>query len=442
MFPVFAPLRPRHLSVALGLALAGLHAAERPTAEQAMALAREAATAAEADDKPGYLAKMEAAAALRPDFPRILVNLAAAQLANDRAEDALATLDRLAALGTHSPVEKSAEFAALRGQKEFQAIVKKLAENLVPQGRGDIDFTLAGVTGVIEGIAWRAKTGTYYFGDPHHRCVWLRPPATKGSEAALRRFTPEGDDLLGVCGLAVDEQRGVLWAATSAVPAMRGFEAAMDSMAALAEIDLETGAVRRVIPLVRGEGDRFSHVLGDVALGPDGSVYLPDSGAPMIWRLAPGAVDLEVWAQSSEFLSLQGAVVAPELGMLFVADHASGLLRVDLTTRSVHRVESPPDTTLIGIDGLVRAPTGELIAIQNGLRPNRVVRLTLDGSGTAVASFVVLEAAHFTMAAPALGCIAVGGNLCFIGNAGWSRFDEPGAPAPPPRPVPIFKTKL
>ena len=41
---------------------------------------------------------------------QMLVNLAAAQLANERADDAIATLGRLAALGAHSPVEKSAEF--------------------------------------------------------------------------------------------------------------------------------------------------------------------------------------------------------------------------------------------------------------------------------------------------------------------------------------------
>ena len=37
---------------------------------------------------------LEAAVALRPDFPRMLVNLAAAQLANARADDAIATLEK------------------------------------------------------------------------------------------------------------------------------------------------------------------------------------------------------------------------------------------------------------------------------------------------------------------------------------------------------------
>lgn len=434
----------RPFCVAVGLAVNLTVAAERPAAERAMVLAREATAAAEADDKAGYLAKMEAAAELRSDFPRILVNLAAAQLANDRADDALATLGRLAALGVHSPVEKSAEFAALRGRKEFGAVVKKLAANLDPKGAGEIAFTVPGMTGVVEGIAWREKTGEFFFGDAHNRCVWVRTPAAKDSkdrEGKVRRFTPENAELWGVFGLAVDEERGTLWAATSAVPAMEGFAAKDDGTAGLAEIDLNNGEVRRVIPLVRQPGDRYSHVLGDLALARDGTVYLPDSGGPMVWRLNPGGAALESVTESAEFLSLQGAVVAIDGGALFLADHANGLLRLDLNSNAVARLEPPPGTTLVGIDGLVSAPNGDLLAIQNGLRPNRVLRIALAAGGEAIASVTVIESAHLTMAAPALGCIAAGGHLFFIGNAGWARFDEPGAPATPPRPVPVFRTK-
>ena len=121
-----------------------------------------AAAAADAADQAGYLAKMEAAVALRPDFPRMLVNLAAAQLANARADDAIATLEKLAALGAHSPVEKSAEFGALRGQKEFSAIVKKLAANLYPKGDGEIAFKHTS-RGLPENVQAVADLGLFEF---------------------------------------------------------------------------------------------------------------------------------------------------------------------------------------------------------------------------------------------------------------------------------------
>lgn len=407
-----------------------------PAASAAMKLAREASEAAEARDAGTYLSKMEAAVALRPDFPRMLVNLAAAQVASERPDDALATLERLARLGFSSPVEKSEDFAPLRARPEFKAVVKKLAANLHPQGAGEIAFSLREVTGLIEGIAWRAKTGLFYFGDVNGRAVWLRQ-----ADGSLRRLTPEGDELLGVFGLVVDEAGSTLWAATSAVPAMRGFTPDMDGTAALAEIDLESGAVRRTIPVVRRAGDQQSHVLGDLALASDGTIYVTDSGGPTLWRLPPGGSALEPAVESAEFLSLQGIALLPG-GVAVVSDHANGLLRVDLAARDVRRLESPPDTSLIGIDGLALTPEGHVLAIQNGLRPNRVVRIELEDGAEAVTAVKVIEAGHLTMAAPSLGCIATDGDFYFVGNAGWTRFEDTNGAASSPRTVPIFRTKL
>lgn len=425
----------RALCLAVALTGGSWSLAAEPDAARAIALAREAASAADAKDFPTYLAKMEEAAALRPDFPRILVNLAAAQVANDRPEEAVTTLGKLAALGANSPVDKSDEFAALRDRKDFKAVFARIAANMQSKGDADLVFSVPDMTGVIEGIAWREKTGDFFFGDVHNRVVWLRTPDKK-----VRKFSVE-EATFGIFGLAVDEAGGALWAATSAVPAMRGYTDELNGAAGLAEFDLESGALRRVVR-VPPLNDQQTHVLGDLTLAPDGSIYLPDSGASVLWRLAPGGKALEMAVESPEFMSLQGVVAAPEGGTLFLSDYANGLLRVDLSSRAVRRLESPPDTTLIGLDGLVRAPNGDLLGIQNGLRPKRVVRIVLDGTGEAVTSVTVLESAHLNMPDPTLGCIGPDGNLFFVGNAGWSRFEGAEVTATAPRPVPIFRTKL
>ncbi|MBI5769423.1 MAG: hypothetical protein HZA93_16635 [Verrucomicrobia bacterium] len=438
-------MRLIRLAICLSVAAAALPAAEAPSTTRAVALARDAIAAAEASDYPTYLAKMEEAVALRPDYPRLLVNLAAAQALNERFEDAVVTLGKFAALGLHSPVDRNRAFAAMKDRKDFKDVVKKLAANQQNTvGEADITFQIADMTGLVEGIAWREKTGQFFFGDVHHRCVWVRAstaPGKKGrAEVKVARFTPEDSPLLGVFGLVVEEDRGVLWAATSGVAAMEGYaEAQHHGAAGVAEIDLETGAVKQ-IALVPGDGR--PHVIGDLALGPDGSVWLPDSGATCLWRLAPGARAPELFVESDEFSSLQGIVVMPDGGAVIVADYAGGLLRVDTATRTVRRIDPLPDTTLVGIDGLVRTPKGELIAVQNGVRPNRVVRLTLDDAAENLVAFTVLESAHLNLPAPSLGCLGPGGDYFLVGNANWNHFDEPGATATPPRPVPIFKTKL
>lgn len=409
-----------------------LSRAAEPPAVAARALAREAATAAAAKDYATYLTKIEAAVALRPDYPRLLVSLASAQALNLRPDAAITTLNRLADLGVYAAVEKSEALASLRERKDFAEVSARFAANLRPIGPGVIAYELPGMTGLIEGIVYRAKTKDFFFGDVHERAVWIRT-----QDGTVKRFTTDNPAVLGVFGLAIDEPRGSLWAATSALPAMRGFTAAQKGTAGVAEFDLATGQLRRVARLPADHGD---HVIGDLALGPDGSIYLPDSGVPVLWRLAPGADAPEKFLESAEFISLQGAIVLPSGKALLLSDYANGLLRVDLTTLSVHRLDAPPNTTLLSIDGLALAPDGTVRAVQNGVRPLRVLALTLDPTADKVVKVTVLDSSHPAMADPTLGCFA-GDEFYFVGEAGWDHFEKGGAEKATARSVPIFRSQ-
>ena len=159
-------------------------------------------------------------------------------------------------------------------------------------------FTLPDMTGLIEGIGYRAKTGAFYFGDVHLRCVWLRT-----RDGKVRRFTAPDDRLLGVFRVAVDEPRRTLWASMGALAEMDGFTDATKGAGGLAEIDLESGRVRRV---VLAPSDGAKHLLGDLVVLADGTVYATDTTAPVIWRLAPKGTALESVAPGATFTSLQG----------------------------------------------------------------------------------------------------------------------------------------
>ncbi|HWB95761.1 MAG TPA: tetratricopeptide repeat protein, partial [Bryobacteraceae bacterium] len=111
--------------LALLLATAAVALAE-PGVLTARRLAREGLAAHAAGNEREYLAKLTAAVAAAPDYPRLLVNLAEAQVANGQMEEAVATLGKLADLGTHSPVADNANLAALRGRDDFKAVVKRI----------------------------------------------------------------------------------------------------------------------------------------------------------------------------------------------------------------------------------------------------------------------------------------------------------------------------
>lgn len=385
-----------------------------------------------AEQQPAvFLDRMSAAVALRPDHPRLLYHLAIAQSVNGQAEAAVTTLGRLADLGVYLPAAEDADFAALRGREDFAAVLTQLESNLQPVGTGEIAFSVPGMSGLIEGVAWRERTGEFFFGDVHERCVWVRK-----ADGTVERFTAAGEErLLGIFGLVVDEARGRLWAAMSIVPETRALENASNGVG-LAALDLATGAVRRLYP--RADPDDKEHVFGDLALAGDGTIYVTDSVAPIIWRLAPGGEALERWLEHDEFLSLQGIALTVDGRGLFVSAYGNGLLHVDRTTQQVRRLLAPANTTLLGCDGLIRTDAGNLIAIQNGVRPARVVRLTVDPTNSVVSELAVLAAGLAPMLDVALGCLA-GDELIVIADAGWNRHGPQATVATGPRPVPVMK---
>ena len=333
-------------------------------AESHLALREEALAAYQRRD---YVAAREATAAalaLQPDSPRYLRQLAALAALTGRPDEAIGYLRRIAALGLAANVDRDPDFASLQGTPAFRAVLAQLAAHRAPQGAAELYAELPGRTGLIEGIAFRERTGEVFLGDVHHRCIWRRDRSGR-----VERYSAEDEELLGIFGLALDEPRGLLWAAMSAVPEMAGFDRELEGHAALAAFSLASSELVRVVHV---PVDGRPHGLGDLAVGADGAVYATDSKSPVIWRLAPDAEELEAWVESPAFGSLQGLVI--EDRRLLVADFEHGLFVVSLDARDLRPVAAPAGTTLLGLDGLVATPGG-VIAVQNGVDPPRLLRL-------------------------------------------------------------------
>jgi sugar lactone lactonase YvrE len=396
-------------------------------------LMQEAITAAKAGDTATVITKLEAARALRPDYPRVGINLARFYVQAGRLDDAMKQLRDLAAMGLQMNIERDDAYAPLRDRPGFSEIAAAFAANLTATGRDETAWAITGMDGIIEGFAVHPATLESFFSDVHHRCIWYRD--VSGASAVMKKFSTDADGLLGVFALKIDAARNTLWASSSALPEMKGYTDADKGRAFLAAYDLATRRLVRTYPITP---DGRAHVLGDFVVAPDGAIYVSDSTAPVIWRLAPGAAALEKWLETDEFVSLQGVTLGADGRQLYVADYANGLWQVDLATRSPRLLAAPARATLFGIDGLYSAPGG-LIAVQNGINPQRVIRIDLAADGTPSA-VRVLGAGHAAMSDLALGQV-VAGHFDFIGNSGWTEFEKAKGPTPA-RTVTILRTSL
>lgn len=391
------------------------------------------AEAAAAYQKKNYTAAKEATLAaldLRPDSPRYLHNLAAlCALTNDPAS-AIDYLHQIAALGVASNAERDPDLARLQGTPQFARVLHDFATNRAAQGEAEVVAELHGRTGIIEGIAFRDRTGDLFLSDVHHRCIWRRD-----RDGRIARFTVEDDDLFGIFGLLIDEPRNALWAAMTALPEMSGYTPEMKGHSALAEFNLATSELRRVIPV---PDDGREHGIGDLIVSPEGTIYMTDTKSPVIWQLAFGAEEMQKVADSPAFGSLQGLAI--EKKTLLVADYANGFFTVELGTGNITALNPPKNTTLVGIDGIITVPGG-VVAIQNGVDPQRVIRVSFTPDLAAVTGVTVLAAGMANLTD--LGLVTmVNGRPTFIAGSGWEGFDVAKTKQPPAHTTRIFQVSL
>ncbi|MBI5837622.1 MAG: SMP-30/gluconolactonase/LRE family protein [Candidatus Eisenbacteria bacterium] len=374
------------------------------------------------------------ASELRPRNPVLLQQLAACASRAGRDADALQALRRLLRLRVTVPMEADSDFATLRATPAGRAMadsMRALDARRVDGGSVPA-FRLSEPDFIPEGVA-RGRRGEFYVGSVHRRKIVRVDRAGKVTE-----FASEGQDSLGeVLGMVADTTEGKLWVCSSEGPEMLGFEPGRAGRAALHAFMLRTGRYAgRVLP----PDPDSAHNFNDIAQAPDGSLMVSDPLQRCVYRLGPGGQKLHLLVPPGPIVSPQGLAVSRDGRRLYVSDYARGLVVVDLPTREVRPVACPNDVTLYGIDGLSRHGD-DLIAVQNGVRPARVLRLKLAADRDSVTSATILEMNHPEFREPTLG-VVVENDFYYVANSQWPLFDPEGQLPPADRLKPPVVLRL
>ncbi|HEV7890481.1 MAG TPA: SMP-30/gluconolactonase/LRE family protein [Pyrinomonadaceae bacterium] len=393
-----------------------------------------AVKAYQAKDYAAFLENMKQAAALRPDHPRIVYNLSAAYALNGRKGEAIDRLTRLARMGLAYAAERDDDFASIKDSREFANVIALFRNNRSPVGVASQAFTVHEKGLVPESVAYDPSTRSFYVSSVYRRKI-LRVTSKGDAE----EFADERDGLWSVMGMKVDAARRELWVCTAAQPQMSNYVAAERGRSGVFKFDLRTGklAGKYMLP-----DDSKQHWLGDLVVSSRGDVYATDSLSPALYVLRRGADRFETVLEGEPFASPQGLDFSADEKRLFVADYAKGVFVFDLETKKYAPLAPAPDSTMLGIDGLYFY-RGRLVAVQNGVNPNRVVQLFLSKDLSRVERFETVAANQPVFDEPTLG-VVVKDDFYFIANSQWGTIDEQGKLAPPEKlkePV-VLKLKL
>ena len=280
---------------------------------------------------------------------------------------------------------------------------------------GDLAFTAHEL--YPEGVAYDAAMGDFYVSSMRY--------GTVGRVAQDGTYSPFADagPLVSTQGIAVDAARGRLLVAGGDLGVgTRTAEATQERMAGVTVYDLGSGALLAHHDLAALTADPYHHA-NDLALDADGTAYVTDSFAGVVYRITP-AGEASVFARSplmtSEHVGLNGIAVHPG-GFLLVAHAERGtLLRVPLADPSEAAEVALPEA-LPGADGLVLLDGRRLVVAQNEGH-DRTLLLTSDDAWhtAAVATEVPSREPFPTTAARA-------GDAVFVLNARLEELFDPEA---------------
>ena len=196
------------------------------------------------------------------------------------------------------------------------------------------------------------------------------------------------------------------------------------------------GSYVKGFDLATGEG-KFSaklpgeHTLcNDLAIGPDGSLFVTNSLAPQILRLKPGSKELEIWLEDSQFAppkdraGLDGIAFGGD-GNLYVNMFTKGdFLRVDVSNGAVGKV--------------AKLKTSRPLSFPDGLRPvSGQTFIMAEGGGTLDRVTISGDEASFDTVRDGLDgptAVALIGSTAWVAEGQLPHLFDPAKNGPPKLP--------
>lgn len=378
-----------------------------------------------------YLRFMQATIKLRekrPYEPQYLVGLVVGAALLGRASTAYNYMHVMQQQGLSYDFNTTEDTRSIRKTEVYDYLNDLLIKAGEPMGEGKVAFTLPAASVQPETIAWDNSRGKFLVGTIESGALLAVSQA--GEVEELLRSTDE-NGLLAINGIAVDEAHKRLWVTTAGVPGFSHVIPTELGRGALMEFNLETLELlhRYDVPV-----DGLPHVPGSVAVTPAGDVYLIDRAVPMVFRKPVNGAKLEPYLASKELTGFKDLALSATGDKLYLADAALGVAVVDLEKRTTTMLGGPETLNLSGISGLMYSE-GRLLLLQNGIRPQRLMRLDLDPSGVNVVATIPLAVALADFDAPSFGAVQ-GGSVYYFAGSNLPEIKRE------PAPIVVLKTPL
>jgi len=335
---------------------------------------------------------------MRPYNSEYMYRLVLAYSLLDQKSKAYDLMLRMQQQGLAYDLTLSDDSKNIQGTEVFDYVNDLMKHAAKPMGEAEAIFTLPDDVVMPEALAWDPGRQKFLVGTIAEGQV-LAVDAKGQVEELIRANNENG--MWAVMDILVDDGRKRLWVSSAAIPAFRNFSTPDQGRSALFEFDLETLELLRRYPV---PVDGRPHVLGSMVMGPNGGIFIADRALPIIYSKPVGEEKLKGVFASQEMISLRGIAMQPDGRLVYIAGREMGIMVVDFANQQAVHLTGPETLNLGGIDGMYLW-NNNLVIIQNGIAPQRVLRLGLDASGTQVETVRPLAVALPEFSFPSFGTL-------------------------------------
>jgi len=314
---------------------------------------------------------------LQPYAPRHFVNMVRAYAMMDRPTSAYNYMLQMQQQGLTFDFNRLEEASVLEGTEVYDYLNDLLIRAGDPAGEAEPAFEIDSDYAMPSAIAWDESRQRFLVGTA--RDGMLLAIDEDGSVSELLSASEE-NGMWSILDIAIDPGNNRLWLSSAGLPQFTAYDDGDSGPTGLFEFELDSlkPVGRYLVP--PGEG---GHELGSIALGPEGDIYVADRRTAVLYRKKPDSEVIAPFLADKELNGFRDIAISPSGSRIYLADTDKGILVVDPQNETAAMLEGPDTLNQGGIEGLLYAGQ-ELIIVQSGIEPQRLMALHIDASGGTV----------------------------------------------------------
>jgi sugar lactone lactonase YvrE len=302
------------------------------------------------------------------------------------------------------------ETVNLRGTEVYSYLNDLLIRAGEPAGDAEVVFRLGRDFAGPSAIAWDESRKRFLVGTA--RDGLLLAVSEEGKVDKLLEAN-EGNGLGSIRDIAVDAPNNRLWLSSSSIQQPSGSAEASPGRSGLFEMELDS-----LKPVARYEldDDGTQRDFGAVVVAPNGDVFVADRLQAVVYRKPATSDRLAAFVADEGLDGFSDMAISPDGGRLYLSDTSKGVLVVDPENDTAAMLEGPETLNLGRIEAIFHAGR-ELVIVQAGIDPERLLALQLDASGGKVEEVRPMAIALEVFDGPAPGTIR-GESVYYFADAG------------------------